>query len=228
MDTIYWVPGSELTAGDTLLVHVAEDMRVSAEVEIVRQNEVLTVDFLREIEAYNWQSRAFNVTYSKRDNSFTFLAEIDGREVIDRQIYTKLFCLAGSQEINRRANYRLPYNFDVFLKSMNPERYLGRNDGKVHEVGFVRCQGIDISESGVGLASNHDWNQNEDVECRFEIDGEEYTFLAKVVRKLRRTEVDSGNDPYIYRLGIHFENENEKLLRKIRHFVFRQQIARKK
>lgn len=227
MENSYWTTENKPIAGDLLTVSLA-DQYPQAYVEKLDGNVIWASDFLYDMQEAEWKNRAYNATYQRGADTFSILIEIEDRVTVKRRNYVLIRVMGKPQLLQRRASYRLPHHFDVQLRNRIPELYLGRNDCKIHVERFVLCRGIDISESGIGVTSSHDWNPGDEVECRFTIGDETFTFYAKVVRKLLRVNEGNTADPYIYRLGIMFEGEDDKVLRKIRRFIYSKQIALKK
>jgi c-di-GMP-binding flagellar brake protein YcgR len=227
MATAFNIPGSEINIGNRILVHVADDKQVNTTVQIMEDNSIWTADILVELVGYQWRNRAFDVSYIKNTRMFSFLTEIEGHEKIKGVPYTKLNIISGVQEVQRRASYRLRYTFDVYLRNRAPKYDHGAAQDSENADRFIKCKGLDISETGMGLTSAHNWNTGEQVECKFGIDGETYTFFATIMRKLLRVteEKAADQDPYIYRLGVMFHEGDDRLLRKIRRFVLRRQVS---
>lgn len=215
--------GGELKLGDLVQVIIDNQKIVSTHVEILQDNIIWVTDILPDIWNYQWRRQAFDVDFMRGEQCFSFLAEIEGRETISQVQYTRLVRLSRIQEIQRRASYRLQYAFDVYIKTIDGK-------GPNSEEEFVKCKGLDISETGLGLMSDHDWREGQHLECKFVVNYEEYVFLARVMRKFRRVKEDGWKpgDPYVYRVGVRFDSEDEAQLKNIRKFIFNEQVARKR
>lgn len=227
MDTVYWTSENQLRCGDILYIHVA-NIRLAIYVEQVEDDIIWTNDFLRELRSFEGQNGVFNITYEKNTRNFAFSVELQDQITIKHRNYVRLRVLAKPQELQRRESYRLSHSFDVLLRSFMLSNDADFTHCQAYLENGIQCKGLDISEKGVGVSSCFDWEMGDEVECAFEIRDEPFAFEATIVRKLLRVNEERTSDPYIYRLGIRFENEDDKMLKKIRQFIYKQQIAKMK
>jgi len=204
-----------LSIGDRLQVTINDEKQVSTNVEMINGDNIWVSDFMADIWDIPWRRHAFDVSFVKKDMCYSFLVEIQGREKIENLMFTRMLKVSSIEEVQRRSSYRLMESYDIYIREAG-------FDGD-----YVKCRGVDISEIGAGFNSRRNWNQGDEVECRFELGGVSYHFFAKVRRKI----VWLNNDTYEYRIGIRFETKNdkklEKSLKELRRFIFKRQIARK-
>lgn len=206
------VESVNIEIGDLVQVEKPDGKLIQTKVEYLQDNEIWTFDFLREIIwVEDWKEQAFSVRIVKDGRCFAFLGYISGNETVEGHKMTKIVRLSPMEEVQRRTAYRLKYMFDVFIRKATED------DGDE----FVKCQGLDISETGLGLNASIKWSVGDDVECMFKIKGVEFRFVAKIVRRLDW--VMAGQ--YIYRIGLEFSEEDERQMREIRRFIFSQQVA---
>lgn len=209
----------EPVIGDQLLIDISDDKTVTTHIELIENNMIWAADFLTDIWNYRWRRQAFDVSYTRGERCFSFLAEIEGRDTIDKLPVTRMVRISTIQEIQRRASFRLPYSFDIYMRKM-----WDKHGNEEEQRQYVQCKGMDISETGIGFTTEDNrWKSGDVVQCKFVINDKEYVFDAKVMRRI----VWFKDNVYIYRIGIKFHTEDEKQLKKIRRFVFSQQVARK-
>lgn len=205
----------KLVVGDLLEIEQTDRPAIKTRVDIIEGNTIWAMDFISEVfwDA-RWKEQAYSVRFIRGERCFAFLASIEGNEIVEGLRMTKLNVISGVEEIQRRSAFRLQFMFDVYIRTLG--------EGKEEDSEFILCQGLDISEGGLGLNTEKRWSIGTKVECMFIINGEEYSFPAQVVRRLDW--VMGGQ--YVYRLGLKFTDEDEKQLRKMRRFIFQQQTLR--
>jgi len=209
------IVSAKIEIGDLVQIERPDGKVIQTKVENLQDNEIWTFDFLNEIIwVEDWKEQAFSVRIVKDGRCFAFLGYISGNETVDGHKMTKIVRLSPIEEVQRRTAYRLKYMFDVFMREVD-------ENGETEE-DFIKCQGLDISETGLGLNASTKWAVGDHVECMFRIKGVEFHFVAKVVRRLDW--VMAGQ--YIYRIGLEFAEEDERQMREIRRFIFSQQVAR--
>ncbi len=208
-----------MQVGDILQIDIADDKRITTHIEMVDGNTIWAADFFTDIWNYRWRRQAFDTVYLKGERCFLFLAEIEGRDTIDKLPVTRLSRISNIQEIQRRSSFRLPFAFDVYMRKM-----WDKNGEPAQSTEYIKCRGMDISEMGIGFTTDdRNWKSGDVVQCKFVMEDEEYVFDAKVMRCIDWKK----DDVYIYRIGIRFNTEDERQLKKIRRFIFKQQVARK-
>lgn len=244
MNTRRAVDSNELAIGDLLQIDIDRTKQVSTYVEMIHENTIWTADIMVDIWNYSWRRRAFDATFLRNGRCFSFMVEIQGRETVKNLAYTRMARISSVKEIQRRSSFRLLYDFDVYIKEyVEPILKSERDTKKVMEEimkndlfapktdlsTYHKCKGLDLSETGLGFVSDVEWKPGSELECLFVIDKHEYKFKAKVMRRFRRTEEERPNpeDPFVYKIGIMFDSDDEHLLKNIRKFVFKEQLARK-
>ncbi|MGI6152250.1 MAG: flagellar brake protein [Christensenellaceae bacterium] len=207
-------PVVNIELGELLEIEQTGRPSVKTRVENIDGDTIWTMDFLREVFwDKDWKNQAYSARFIRRERCFAFLVSIEGVDKIDNLRMTRLTRISPIEEVQRRAAYRLQYLYDVYIRNLTE----GGDDAP-----YIKCQGLDISEGGIGINAEIKWKVGDKVECKFDLDGDEYLFIAHIVRRL--DSFVAGQ--YIYRIGLKFTDEDEKQLRRIRRFIFNQQIAR--
>ncbi len=144
------------------------------------------------------------------DTCLCFEAIILHNESLQGMEMSKLQRTSEITRMQRRKNFRLKHIFDVRLSKV---------DGDIKD---QKCQGVDISEAGIGVnTTNTEFYVGDALYCEFQLEGEKYTLPATIVRK-----VDQMVEEGFCRLGVKFEIEKEKQIRFIRRFIYKKQIER--
>jgi hypothetical protein len=181
-----------------------EGMRVK--VQIIRDKQIWVPKYL---EDNSMNVRMENFEYYI-DTCLCFDAVIKKNEQLQDMEMTKILRTSEIARIQRRKTFRLKHFFDVSIRK------------KGTETPMEKCQGVDISEAGLGVNTpNGSFIIGDALECEFELEGETYTLPATVVRK-----VDKIEEEGFYRMGIKFQIEKEKQIRFIRRFIYKKQIER--
>lgn len=203
----------KLNIGELLQIERPDGKQINTKVGLIKEESIWALDFLKEIIwVADWREQAFSIRIIRNDRCFAFLGYISGNTEIDGINMTHIVRISPIEEVQRRTSYRLQYLFDVFI----------RKEGSDEEEEYIKCQGLDLSEGGLGLNAEIKWAVGTDVSCMFKIKNEEYQFCAKIVRRLDW--VMAGQ--YIYRVGLRFSEEDERQMKKIRRFIYNQQVAR--
>lgn len=209
----------DLRIGDVISIVVNDDKSIYTTIENISGDNIWVADIMIDIFMEPWRERAFDVRFVVRGQCYTFLVEVVGREKEGELYFTHLICVSKVTEIQRRESYRLPTTFPVYLRPAYTKDP------------FLECRGMDISETGAGLIADVPWKVGEKLDCMFELEGEPFTFLAKVRRRVE----DLNEETDEVRLGIQFmdiegeENTNmEHKMQKLRKYVFNQQIVRQR
>ena len=181
-----------------------EGMRVK--VQIIRDKQIWVPKYL---EDNSMNVRMENFEYYI-DTCLCFDAVIKKNELLQDVEMTKLFRTSEITRVQRRKTFRLKHFFDVSIRKKGGEHPL------------EKCQGVDISEAGLGVSTtNGEFIIGDALECEFELEGEKYILPATVVRKIDKIEEEG-----FYRMGIKFQIEKEKQIRFIRRFIYKKQIER--
>ncbi len=221
----------QLHLGELIQIEFADRRNCKAIVQLVRDREIWMQKFIE--RGLGLEGARVNVTIIRdkqiwvpkylgegEDNELDkfqyyndlclyFKAVIRENDILQGMEMTKIERISEISRLQRRKTFRLKMHFDVYLRSKE----------KVKE--YKKCQGIDISEAGIGVQTLcNEFKTGDAVDCIFKLDGSEYYFPATVVRKTDRWD---GN----YRLGVKFNIEKEKQVRFIRRFIYKKQIEHK-
>lgn len=209
----------DLRIGEVIGVVINDDRSVNTTIEDIQGADILVSDIMIDIFMEPWRERAFDIRVVRDGKCYTFLVEVVGREKQGNLYFTRLIAVSNITQIQRRASYRLPDMFPLYLRPAYTEDP------------YVECRGMDISEKGAGLITTEKWKVGEKLDCMFELAGEPYSFVAKVRRRVE----DLNEETEEVRLGIEFmdvetgDNVNmEHKMQKLRKYVFRQQIERQR
>ncbi len=215
-------------------IDVSETKQIKTHVEVLQDPYVWAADFMPDIWDENWRGKALDLFYIREGSVFSFLVEIEGRDKVEGIQLTRMLRVSEVEEVQRRASYRLQHAFDVYLKTKTLGE--GAEEEAPDEGGSAdvfddeqerlaeKCKGVDISETGVGLTAQGEWQEGDEVTCEFEINGEVYALEATIVRRL----LWEKEKTFFYRLGIKFNEEDEAQSRSIRRFIYQQQIRNAK
>lgn len=207
-------PVEDIRVGDLITLIINDDERTFSNVSDMRGDTIWVADIMRDIIKTPWHDRAFDIQYLHNGRCFTFLVEVEGKDQIDNLAYTRLRRVSPVKETQRRQSFRLPDMFSVFMRLEDSDDV------------FTECQGVDISEKGAGIVAEGGWDVGDRVECKFELAGVKYQFLAKIRRCVR----DLCEGTHELLLGVEFmtalDGRMEQQMQKLRKYVFKQQIER--
>lgn len=209
----------DLRIGEVVGIVINDDRSVNTTIEDIQGNDIWVSDIMIDIFMEPWRERAFDVRVVRDGKCYTFLVEVVGREKQGNLFFTHMICVSNITQIQRRASYRLPDMFPIYLRPAYTDEP------------YWECRGMDISEKGAGLITTANWKVGEKLDCMFELAGEPYSFVAKVRRRVE----DLNEETDEVRLGIEFmdvetgDNVNmEHKMQKLRKYVFKQQIERQR
>lgn len=227
------IKSQQLHLGELIQIEVPNEGVFRVRVNFVREQEIWTQKFVEEdsglkgarvkvqiirdkqiwvpkyLEDNSMNVRMENFEYYI-DTCLCFDAVVIKNEFLQDIEMTKIYRTSDITRIQRRKTFRLKYFFDVAIRKKGSEEPL------------VKCQGVDISEAGLGVNTpNGEFIVGDALECEFELDGEKYMLPATIVRK-----VDKMEEEGFYRMGIKFQIEKEKQIRFIRRFIYKKQIER--
>lgn len=206
---------SILGIGTPVQISLPNGETIATKIQMV-ENRYLWVPEL--LEEGQWQTHgSFLIIHlTGASSNISFKAVYAGRGIISGVPLMKFVAVTQPADDNRRESFRLYKLFDLSVE---------RKFEKPGEACQLQCQGLDISDTGLGFASAQWFQYGEMIECCFNLNGALYRLTAKVVRVIKQ-KTDMQED--IYRVGAMFIRAGDNTRKKIRRYIYLQQTARRK
>ena len=202
--------------GETIQVLLPDGKNFKAKVRMA-EGRYLWIAELLDTDQHPKMRGMFFVVYMARGlRNYSFKAVLAGIETINDISMTKLIAVTEATDDNRREAYRLYKLFDLSVS---------RKYGDHAERSSIACQGLDISDTGIGFASTQWFQFGEIIECRFTLDETRYHLSAKIVRVIRQTRDDQEK---VYHIGAVFLRAGDNIRKSIRRYIYLQQTVRRK
>lgn len=210
-------------AGGNLRILASGAEPLNALIERPGARFLWTKDISAEVARANMLGQILYAQYGDGSDNFVFKVRIIGNEELDGKSLTKLFIVSQPQANDQRQAFRFQQLFDVEILRTNTRKK--HEDEEDEEEEWMKCQGIDLSDTGVGFVGRKSFHYGEMLQCRFDLNGEVYTTRVKVVRIFDQA-MDAKHR--MYRIGAQFVELNEHIQRRIRRYIYNQQVSKRR
>ncbi len=141
---------------------------------------------------------------------YLFKCRIMGDAIIQGGLRcTKLLVTVPPVSVELRSSFRLESLFDLEVRAVTTP-----------ESEWVPCRGIDISDTGIGFASEQKFTRGDTIQCRLLLLSEYYIVPARVVRVIEHMDSDQI---WMYRIGCMFVDMERRISKRIRQHIYRLQ-----
>ncbi|WP_147568031.1 PilZ domain-containing protein [Christensenella intestinihominis] len=201
--------------GESIQIVLPDGETYKTKVQLAEKRYLWIQDSIRE-EQQETPGTFLTMLLVRGVKNVSFKAIFAGREIINGVSLLKFVAVTDPADDNRRESFRLYKLFDLSVS-----RLYGKPDAKPS----VQCQGLDISDAGLGFASSQWFQFGEIIECRFSLADARYRLSAKVVRVIKQV-TDAQEE--VYRVGVRFIRAGDNTRKGIRRYIYLQQTARRK
>ncbi len=219
MVTEYEQPNAMFREGGSLRIIDAGKEPIYAGIERTGVRFLWIEDIEEEAMRADMHGKILIAHYGDGSDNYVFQVRIIGNEEFNGESLTKLFLITSPTADDQRQAFRFRQLFDIEVL---------RLDSHVNENGekdWIKCQGIDLSDTGVGFAGKNSFHYGERLQCRFTLNDVQYVTNVKVVRIFDQ----AGDEKHrLYRIGAQFVNLNEHIQKRIRRYIYNQQVSKRK
>ncbi len=204
-------------------------------IEKVEEPFLFIDSIIRVSNAGDFYGQSLTGQFQIRNTNYMFSCRIMGDEMLTfRQQCTKLLITSQPKAVEQRDAFRFETIYDVEVRLIKQakdkdQQVFDTEEGETEHIGnkktdWVRCQGLDLSDAGLGFATSRFHELGEIIECRLTIKDARITHPAKVVRVIERTDEVGKRQ---YRIGAMFENLEDRLSKHIRQHIYKLQTKKR-
>lgn len=209
------VQNFKIRAGEPIELNLSDGEVIRTKVRKA-EDRYLWIPDLIDADALQNRGNFLEINLVGKSGDISIKALIAGKETAEGSVMTKLVVITAPIDNNRREAFRLHKLFDLSVC---------RKFEKAVEGVPISCQGLDISDTGLGFATTQWFQYGELVECKFSLGDARYHLTAKIVRVIKQSTSASEK---IYKVGAMFIRTGDNIRKRIRRYIYLQQTAQRR